>query len=500
MDRKNNKKSKKIRNLVLLCFLCAVVLSVATYAWFIGMKTVNVNKFDINIATTEGLFLSMDGETWSYNLDVTKAPEYEGNTNQIDNVELIPLSSIGDMDSTSSTMKLFEKGSLTATTGGYRLLASRVNNYTANNNKYAEGNGYVAFDLFIKNMSGQEYYVDNNVLNEEAIYLTTNSSVTVADNGGVAGTGIENSVRVAFVQLGRVKQDASAATITSMTCADQEDANHNKTVTGICRDAQIWEPNNAAHNQNALNWYNTSCMARKQGENGADVRDADSYSGSCNTLTATGSYASYAISREIGINDNVNIYDGTAYNKYTTNETSYTNYKNAKAIENADDRAAALAAIRLVDFPYFTDTMKNLTSTARPQFMTLAPNSVTKVRVYIWIEGQDIDNYDFASLGHKISVNFGFTKERYTEDDVSYDNLKVRTTDTTYQANKRYYSKSGNTYTLLTPITTGEPTTGQYLVGATIGDAEVYEESASTDITPSASSENTPNINGPSNP
>ena len=65
--------------------------------------------------------------------------------------------------------------------------------------------------------------------------------------------------------------------------------------------------------------------------------------------------------------------------------------------------------------------MKNLTSTSRPTFMTLAPNSITKIRVYIWIEGQDVDNYDFASLGKKISVNFGFTKERYTEDDIDYE-------------------------------------------------------------------------------
>ena len=53
--------------------------------------------------------------------------------------------------------------------------------------------------------------------------------------------------------------------------------------------------------------------------------------------------------------------------------------------------------------------------------MTLAPNSITKVRIYIYIEGQDIDNYDFASIGRKIAVKFGFTKERYTEDDIDYN-------------------------------------------------------------------------------
>ena len=53
--------------------------------------------------------------------------------------------------------------------------------------------------------------------------------------------------------------------------------------------------------------------------------------------------------------------------------------------------------------------------------MKLAPNSITKVRIYIYIEGQDIDNYDFASIGKRISVKFGFTKERFTEDDFNYE-------------------------------------------------------------------------------
>ena len=61
--------------------------------------------------------------------------------------------------------------------------------------------------------------------------------------------------------------------------------------------------------------------------------------------------------------------------------------------------------------------------------MTLAPNSITKVRVYVYIEGQDIDNFDYASVGKYIKVGFGFTKQRFTSDDVDvtegelYDNL-----------------------------------------------------------------------------
>ena len=114
MAKRNKKQSKKIRNLVLICAMCAVILTVSTYAWFIGMKTVNVSTFDIEIATTEGLFLSMDGSDWSYNLDAKGATAYTGNANQwLDGEDegLIPVSTVGDIDKTSSRMKIYEKGS-----------------------------------------------------------------------------------------------------------------------------------------------------------------------------------------------------------------------------------------------------------------------------------------------------------------------------------------------------------------------------------------------------
>ena len=413
----NEKHSKKIRKLAAICFLIAIFLSVSTYAWFIGMKTVKVSEFDINIATTEGLFLSMDGSDWTYNLDVNEATQYANNTNQIDGVELIPLSSVGDMDSTTSRMKLFEKSSLTAVPGGYRLLSAQVNNYTdtqETTGEYIEGDGYVAFDLFVKNLSGEEYYIENDPENEEAIYLNTDSSVTVATDGGVENTGIENSIRVAFTQLGRIENTEApeaVSTITAMTCADDQEGTY--PVTGICRNAQIWEPNDTDHVGNAINWYNTSCLARTAGDvdNDASYTASDDGNTTCNAIADGTAYPTYAISRRIDVADQVNIYDGTAFNTYEANTTDYATY----------DAAETKTNYKLVDYPYFTDTMKDIAGADRPQFMTLAPNSITKLRVYIYLEGQDIDNYDFASLGAKVSVNFGFTKERYTEDDIDYE-------------------------------------------------------------------------------
>ena len=416
--------------MVFVCTLLAVVLGVSTYAWFIGMKTVKVSSFDVKIATTEGLFLSMDGENWSYTLDAKNTAAYETNTNTWATTGLIPLSTVGDMDTQASRMKLYEKGSLTTTTGGYRLLTSRVQNFHVKDGVYEQGKGYVAFDSFIKNLSGTEYYVDNEPANEEAIYLTTNSAVKVAADG-IENTGIENSVRVAFAQIGRVQATTeTVADITGITCTDKnkEENATGTPVTGICRSAQIWEPNDESHVENAISWYNTSCLPRT----GATVTDRASYTttegAKCATVENGTAYSTYAISRALEIKDNVDVYDGTAYNGYGTNVSSYADYV------AADETTRA--TLKLVDFPYFTDTMKVKKGTQRPEFMTLAPNSITKVRVYVFIEGQDIDNYDFASLGAKVLINFGFTKERYTETDIGYDGPSTDITNVTEEASE----------------------------------------------------------------
>ena len=174
---RNKKSSNRVRNYVVMCSLFGVLLIVGTYAWFIGMESVAVSQFDVTIAAAEGLAFSLDGNKWYEKeddpLDVDTAPQYAGNTNTWAKDGLIPMSSVGDADDGSSRMILFEKARLTATKGGYRLLASRVNNYgaatTGEEGALVQGKGYVALDLFIRNKSGEEYYATNDPLNEEAI-------------------------------------------------------------------------------------------------------------------------------------------------------------------------------------------------------------------------------------------------------------------------------------------------------------------------------------------
>ena len=398
MEKRNKKHIKRARRMIIACLLTAFLLIAGTYAWFIGMKTVNVSSFDVQIAAIDGLSLSLDGKSWADTVTINQSNyatvNESNNTNSWGGSGLYPLSTAGIIDTTASRLIMYEKGSFTTTPGGYRVMASQVRNTVSGN---AEQDGYVVFDLFVKNLSGHEYYATQNVLNEEAIYLTPDSKVTVASNGGVAGTGIENSVRVGFAQIGRVEATTTTqSTITGITCATAGD------VTGICssRPAQIWEPNDRNHVQNAINWYATSCKHRT----GADLTQASSFNGDCVTLTDGKYVQTNAIGGVIDYSDRVDVYDGLDYKGYTASI------------------ASTPQTGKLYAYDYFTDTEKSLTGVERPTFITLAPNSITKIRIYIWIEGQDVDNYDFASLGKKISVAFGLTKERFFDEDFNYVN------------------------------------------------------------------------------
>ena len=329
--KRDSKKNKRVKNLILVCVLSALLLTVGTYAWFIGMQTVKVNSFEIEIASVDSLQLSLDGTSWTTTLDVLDSatyPQYEGNANQFlqgDKEGLKPISTIGEFDSTVSRLKLFEKGSLTATKGGYRLMASRVNNYNAleeegkvsATGEYYEDDGYVAFDLFIMNLSGDEYYPTNDVANEEAIYLTYDSAVT-AGTSGVTDAGIENSVRVAFAQIARVSaskygvigadETTKLATVTKMACGQNGD------VTSICRTAQIWEPNENTHVAAAKTWYEKTCAARKATAVDAD-KSFDYDTTDCADLEEE-YITTAAVAGEIKETDYVDVYD-LAYNGYT---------------------------------------------------------------------------------------------------------------------------------------------------------------------------------------
>jgi len=423
--RQRKRKNRKIAGLFAITGITAVVLIVGTYAWFIGTGSIKTSEFEIGVSTEKSLFLSLDGENWSENLTISEAAimgtletaaatgefdthnAYEGHTNHwVGEDGLVPISTDAAIDSEVSRMMLYGKSSITATKGGFRLISTRIDNYTSDaetSQTVSEKDGYVVFDLFVKNGEGVDYIEEYNIEDDEAIYLTTDSAVTVSNAGTdeeqVEDYGLANSVRVAFMQIGRVATTTEeVGTITSITCNETtttpEDGGEAVTttvsngVTGLCKDVvpTIWEPNDVNHNSNLITYFSRVCKQKSVGEDGTITYDDET---ACTALEDGTRVPTYVVNQNIVSSDNIDVYDGL--NGFTL----------------------PTEGSKLTNFNTFTDTMKNLKNENRPYFFKLAANSITKFRVYIYLEGQDVDNYDLISLGKKIKINFGFTKDQF---------------------------------------------------------------------------------------
>ena len=387
----NKRKKRKIFFLFVVITITTIVLITETYAWFVGTSTVTTNEFTVSVNTDPGLEISLDGSAWksgSNKLTIsdtaitTGLTAYSTNTNKWPASGLSPVSSSGVLDTTTGRLKLFEKTSLSATQGGYRLIANAIDNSTT------EQDGYIVFDLFIRNGKGASYNGDNSTSAAENIYLTKNSSATY--NG--TNNGAANSVRVGFFSLANIKSSgASIANIQALSCSTANSSTTKKLcpAEGSSKALywNIWEPNYNSHTQALVNYYNNACKKRNT-STGEYLSDA------CTQITTTTERNTYSVYHAVASSGNVDIYDGL--NGYTANTTSiYSSTSTSPLLSYTSYKITSSTAY----------TQSN-------QLIKLAGNSITKVRVYIWLEGQDIDNYDLIA-GNTIKINFGFTKDRY---------------------------------------------------------------------------------------
>ena len=398
MSNGSKRKKTKIFLMLIVIMITTITLAVETYAWFVGLSTVNTNSFNINVSSGGGLEISLDGEHWKKDDDVLTISAstitatsgsgdhaYSGNTNSwVGANGLVPVSTNGSLNSTTGRLTFFEKSTLSSTPGGYRIVANQVDN------SVNETGQYVVFDLFIRNGTDNVFSKDNySSQGGESIYLKKTSSASV---NGTINYGAANSVRVGFFLLAGMKaRGATTSQITSLSCASTDSS----TVKKICSSSastqknywNIWEPNYKSHTSNAVSYFNQICKNR-------DVSTGEYLSNSCTALTETKSITTFSIFRNISASDNVDIYDG--HNDYSANlytggnaETSFLTSTNTYRIDST--------------------TTYNQSN----QLFKLAGNSITKVRVYIWLEGQDVDNYDIVTKNSNVIVNFGLTKDRY---------------------------------------------------------------------------------------
>ena len=68
MTKQEKKKDKRRRRKILLALLLVVftgiILTANTYAWFTSNKTITVEAIDVQVATANGIQVSVDGVNW----------------------------------------------------------------------------------------------------------------------------------------------------------------------------------------------------------------------------------------------------------------------------------------------------------------------------------------------------------------------------------------------------------------------------------------------------
>lgn len=178
------------------------------------------------------------------------------------------------------------------------------------------------------------------------IYLGADSKIVFAD---AKDTGIKNATRVGFVTLGHTTSDDTIANIQGLN-------------TGTSSAVKIWEPNYDVHTSFGV----------------ANARDTYAI----NTLTAAAGNAAVA-------------YDGI---KATFDKAAGITLGNAKQASFADYFKTVTPDIKTPE-----------TNTDSNELVDLEAG-VTKIRVYMWIEGQDVDCENNAS-GGKISFSLKMSTE-----------------------------------------------------------------------------------------
>lgn len=97
----------------------------------------------------------------------------------------------------------------------------------------------------------------------------------------------------------------------------------------------------------------------------------------------------------------INLKDGNEFPTYA--------YKKAGGPFEIIDTISGSASL---DYNYFIE-QETISMDAFEQPLFTIPDGITKVRVYVWIEGQDIDSLETDSNGAEVSITINFIKDTY---------------------------------------------------------------------------------------
>ena len=362
---KKNKKKSEMNAMFFIILLALVIFIISTYAWFSTQRNVSITNLNGTVEVAEGLEISLDAENWSNGLVLGEEEgqldiiddAYEGNHN-IKPTEMLPVSTLGLVGSNRTDL-LMLRGTLN---NSVQLNNIQAMNEKETNSEMTTYPGYFAFDVFLKNSSRQDEL-------DDTLQLNYDSSLEIMETEN-SPTGLQNTARVAFAKYaGTSDTMADAATILKETAGIGVGSS-----PVYITDVAIWEPNSNDHVDYVV-------------QNNNKITGAGA---SFNETTKMDTYALTDNSVGQSIAD-IYKWDGTErlvqkQNVLQTTKTSTEDYSIAEGVQN------------LVS-----------TSDGTTDF-GIAPNKICRLRIYVWLEGQDVDCINYASHGGGVKVNIGLVK------------------------------------------------------------------------------------------
>lgn len=401
-EQKNSRK--RLNSLILLVAFTAIMLIVSTYAWFSTQKNVQITGLTGDVKVAEGMQISLDAKTWTSTIDLssldivtdaynsvtgTDKNTYTNSNLKVD--EMQPVSTLGT-DRSAAEMKLYRG----INTDVVKLSNIVEVNPTVTRPTEANYPGYFAFDVFIQNSGLSSGETEGTTV--ESLQLDANSTVTVKASGGNSSTGLQNTPRVAFAKY------SGTAPITGTDAAVADDARIlplTNAATSTISDIAIWEPNCEKHvanivaANNYIIWSNDDKKAynitAETNQSTGVTPFADNQTLPTYALAASAAAASAKDTEEKKFVIN-NIYDWSGADK-TPVQQGYLAKQKVVATTSTNDKVN-----------YLKSTTDGTTD------FEILKNTVTKIRIYIWLEGQDVDTTNYASHGGGITVNIGLVK------------------------------------------------------------------------------------------
>lgn len=362
---KKNKKKSEMNAMFFIILLALVIFIISTYAWFSTQRNVSITNLNGTVEVAEGLEISLDAENWSNGLVLG---EEEGQLDIIDDAyagnknlkpsEMLPVSTLGLVTGQQQNLQML-RGKIT---NSIQLSDIKAMVETETNPDSDTFPGYFAFDVFLKNSSKQDSL-------DDVLQLNYDSSLEIMETDK-SSTGLQNTARVAFAKYsGTSDVMADQATILKETAGIGVGAG-----TSYITDVAIWEPNSNDH----VDYI---------------VQNNNKITGAGASFNATTKMDTYALkSSSIGqtIAD-IYKWDGSEsnlskQNVLQTTKTSTEDYSISEGVQNL------------------------VSTTDGSTTFGIAPNKISRIKIYLWLEGQDVDCINYASHGGGIKVNIGLVK------------------------------------------------------------------------------------------